>query len=92
MQESSPKPKQSIKINIAIPMPESHPEKTAPKSTCTNCSSCENCKQVSECGPLLQHAAKILTNMFSGVYRQDQISDALKWVDELLRRHYSKKQ
>ncbi|MBC8392627.1 MAG: hypothetical protein H8E17_08700 [Deltaproteobacteria bacterium] len=92
MQKSCSTTPNSIKINITIPVSESHPEHIPHKSSCANCSSCGNCKQVSECGPLLQHAAKILTNMFGGQYTPQQTADGFEILDQLLRRHYSNKQ
>ena len=90
MSEQQNRITKSIEILITIPLSESQPETPSTKSTCGNCSSCSNGKQASECGPLMQHAGKILMTMFGGKYTPQQMMDGFEMLDALLRRHYSK--
>lgn len=79
-----------LKLEATLPLSEAKPE----SSNCSNCSACGKCGQNSkpDGAPLLQHAGKILINMLGGQYSPEQFEDGFKWLDSLLRQHYSKKQ
>jgi hypothetical protein len=100
------KANKTIRINITLPLPEVQPDlrpKPVPplppfadhwpdEKPCSDCASCGTCGKGGSASPLLKHAGNILLNILSGKLTPEQTDGALDLVDQLLRRHYAKKQ